>query len=31
VILPDGWLDSRELTPEHAAEVAAAEEHHSGG
>jgi nifR3 family TIM-barrel protein len=31
VILPEGWLDSRELTPEHAAEVAAAEEHHSGG
>ena len=31
VVLPDGWLDSRELTPEHAAQVAAAEEHHSGG
>jgi nifR3 family TIM-barrel protein len=31
VVLPDGWLDSRELTPLHAAEVAAAEEHHSGG
>jgi len=31
VILPEGWLDSRELTPEHAARVAAAEEHHSGG
>jgi nifR3 family TIM-barrel protein len=31
VVLPEGWLDSRDLTPEHAAEVAAAEEHHSGG
>ncbi|MFI5075322.1 MAG: tRNA dihydrouridine synthase DusB [Actinomycetales bacterium] len=31
VILPEGWLASRELSPEHAAEVAAAEEHHSGG
>ncbi len=31
VILPEGWLTSRELSPEHAAEVAAAEEHHSGG
>jgi nifR3 family TIM-barrel protein len=31
VVLPDGWLDSRELSAEHAAEVAAAEEHHSGG
>lgn len=31
VVLPDRWLDSRELSPEHAAEVAAAEEHHSGG
>jgi nifR3 family TIM-barrel protein len=31
VVLPEGWLDSRVLTPEHAAEVAAAEEHHSGG
>ena len=31
VVLPEGWLDSRDLSPEHAAEVAAAEEHHSGG
>ncbi len=31
VVLPEGWLDSRELSPEHAAQVAAAEEHHSGG
>jgi nifR3 family TIM-barrel protein len=31
VVLPEGWLDSRELTAAHAAEVAAAEEHHSGG
>lgn len=31
VVLPEGWLDSRELAPEHAAEVSAAEEHHSGG
>src|SRR6476661_7271376 len=31
VILPEGWLASRQLSPEHAAEVAAAEEHHSGG
>ena len=31
VVLPEGWLDSRELSDEHAAEVAAAEEHHSGG
>ena len=31
VVLPEGWLTSRELSPEHAAEVAAAEEHHSGG
>ena len=31
VVLPEGWLDSRELSPEHAAEVAAAEQHHSGG
>ena len=31
VILPEGWLASRELSHEHAAEVAAAEEHHSGG
>jgi nifR3 family TIM-barrel protein len=31
VVLPDGWLDSRELSAAHAAEVAAAEEHHSGG
>jgi nifR3 family TIM-barrel protein len=31
VVLPEGWLDSRDLTPEHAAQVAAAEEHHSGG
>jgi nifR3 family TIM-barrel protein len=31
VVVPEGWLDSRDLTPEHAAEVAAAEEHHSGG
>ena len=26
-----GWIDSRDLSAEHAAEVAAAEEHHSGG
>jgi len=31
VVLPEGWLDSRELSVDHAAEVAAAEEHHSGG
>jgi nifR3 family TIM-barrel protein len=31
VVLPEGWLESRELSPEHAVEVAAAEEHHSGG
>jgi hypothetical protein len=31
VVLPEGWLDSRDLSPEHAAEVAEAEEHHSGG
>jgi nifR3 family TIM-barrel protein len=31
VVLPEGWLDSRDLTPEHAAQVAAAEDHHSGG
>ena len=31
VVLPEGWLDSRDLTPEYAPEVAAAEEHHSGG
>jgi nifR3 family TIM-barrel protein len=31
VVLPEGWLHSRELSPAHAAEVAAAEEHHSGG
>jgi nifR3 family TIM-barrel protein len=31
VVLPEGWLTSRELSPQHAAEVAAAEEHHSGG
>ena len=31
VVLPEGWLASRDLSPEHAAAVAAAEEHHSGG
>ena len=31
VVLPEGWLDSRELTPQLAAEVAAAEEDNSGG
>ena len=31
VVLPEGWLDSRELSADHAAEVAAAEAHSSGG
>ncbi len=31
VVLPEGWLDSRELSAAHAAEVAAAEAHSSGG
>ena len=31
VVLPEGWLDSRELSAEHAAEVAAAEAHSPGG
>jgi nifR3 family TIM-barrel protein len=31
VVLPDGWLDSRELAPEHRAQVAAAELSVSGG
>ena len=30
-VLPEGWLDSRELSADHAAEVAAAEAHSSGG
>ncbi|MGV8884926.1 MAG: tRNA dihydrouridine synthase DusB [Microbacteriaceae bacterium] len=29
--LPYGWLDSREVTESHRAELTAAEEHHSGG
>lgn len=31
VVLPEGWLDNRDLTAKQEAEVAAAEEHNSGG
>ncbi|MEO7235080.1 MAG: tRNA dihydrouridine synthase DusB, partial [Lapillicoccus sp.] len=31
VVLPEGWLDTRDLSAAHAAEVAAAEAHSSGG
>ncbi|WP_291525339.1 tRNA dihydrouridine synthase DusB [Branchiibius sp. NY16-3462-2] len=31
VVLPEGWLDNRDLSPKQQADVAAAEEHNSGG